>query len=462
MPDRAIAIIQARMSSSRLSGKVLEKICGKEMLWHVVNRLRSAEMLSDMVIATSIDPSDDIIEKMCAAWGVKCHRGSLADVLDRYYGAALTYGAKTIVRITADCPLIDPLIVDKAVKRFFENHLDHVGLENGFPDGLDTEVFSFEALERAWKEAKLPSEREHVTPYIWKNKDLFKLGSVQSGADMSHMRWTVDVESDLRFVTAVYEAIGSEGGMFHADDVIRLLKERPWLMDINKGVVRNEGYLKSLDEDKKAICNTAGRKLEMSEVLWKRAKELIPAGTQTLSKAPDQFVRGVTPKYLKRGKGSHVWDVDGNEYIDYPMALGPILLGYDYPTVVEAVVKQLHEGTTFTLMHPLEVEVAELLNEIIPCADMARFAKNGADATSAAVKVARSATGREHVAYSGYHGCQDWFAITMPRTKGIPKALAGLMHPFEFNDIESLRKVFEEHPYKISAVILEVGGKDPC
>ena len=160
-----------------------------------------------------------------------------------------------------------------------------------------------------------------------------------------------------------------------------------------------------------------------SEILWEKAMKLIPAGTQTLSKGPDQFVRGVTPKYLKSGKGSHVWDVDGNEYIDYPLALGPILLGYDYSPVSEAVIHQVREGTTFTLMHPLEVEVAELLTSIIPSAEMVRFGKNGADVTSAAVKVARASTGRDHIAYCGYHGCQDWYAVTTPRNKGIPKSL---------------------------------------
>jgi len=200
----------------------------------------------------------------------------------------------------------------------------------------------------------------------------------------------------------------------------------------------------------------------VSEELWQRAQGLIPAGTQTLSKAPDQFVGGITPKYLKRGDGSHVWDVDGNEYIDYPMALGPILLGYNYAPVVEAVTRQIKEGTTFTLMHPLEVEVAELLQELVPGCEMVRFGKNGADATSAAVRAARAYTGRDSIAYCGYHGCQDWYAVVTPRNKGIPQYLASLMHPFEYNRLESLEKVFAENPGKIAAVIMEVPGVEPA
>jgi glutamate-1-semialdehyde aminotransferase len=200
----------------------------------------------------------------------------------------------------------------------------------------------------------------------------------------------------------------------------------------------------------------------LSDELWERAERLIPSGTQTLSKGPNQFVMGVTPKYLKSGKGSHVFDVDGNEYIDYPMALGPILLGYGYAPVVEAVIKQVREGTTFTLMHPLEVEVSELLCATIPCAEMVRFAKNGADVTSAAVKVARSYTGRDHIAYSGYHGCQDWYAVTTPRNKGIPKVMGELIHPFKYNDIGSLERLFDEHPGSIACVIMEVPGIEPA
>ena len=198
-----------------------------------------------------------------------------------------------------------------------------------------------------------------------------------------------------------------------------------------------------------------------SRALWERAARVIPNGTQTLSKGPDQFVRGVSPMFLERGRGCHVWDVDGNEFIDYPMALGPILLGYDYPPVTEAVVRQIRDGTTFTLMHPLEVEVAERLCAMIPCAEMVRFGKNGADATSAAVRVARAYTGRDEVAYCGYHGYQDWFAITTARNAGIPEVHGKYIHSFVYNDPASLERVFAERPGRIAAVIMEQPGIEP-
>ncbi len=204
-----------------------------------------------------------------------------------------------------------------------------------------------------------------------------------------------------------------------------------------------------------------GRCLSQSEYWWKKAIEIIPRGTQTISKGPDQFVCNVAPKYIERGQGCHVWDVDGNEYIDYPMALGPIILGYNYSPVVEAVISQLKKGTTFTLMHPLEVQLAELLVDIVPCAEMVRFGKNGADATMAAVRIARAYTKRDHIAYCGYHGCHDWYAVTTSLNKGIPEFNAQLVHSFEYNKPETLEGIFSEYPDQISAVIMEQPGTEP-
>lgn len=198
-----------------------------------------------------------------------------------------------------------------------------------------------------------------------------------------------------------------------------------------------------------------GRKLTNSNKYWERAKEIIPAGTQTFSKGPTQYVQGVAPIYLDRGRGSHVWDVDGNEYIDYTSALGPITLGYSYPEVDNAITKQLKKGIIFSLMHPLEVEVSELLIEIIPCAQMVRFGKNGSDVTSGAVRLARAFTGRDKIACCGYHGWQDWYIGTTTRNKGVPKTVKDLTLAFNYNDIETLKKIFAENPNEIAAVIIE-------
>ncbi len=199
--------------------------------------------------------------------------------------------------------------------------------------------------------------------------------------------------------------------------------------------------------------------LAASEALWERALRVIPGGTQTLSKAPSQFVDGVSPKFLRRGQGSHVWDVDGNEYIDYPMALGPILLGYDHPAVTAAAIAQVREGTTFTLMHPLEVQLAERLVELVPCAERVRFAKNGADATGGAIRAARALTGRERVIATGYHGWHDWYIASTERAGGVPAANRELIRAVSYNDLPALEAALAQEP--TAAVIMEIPGEPP-
>jgi glutamate-1-semialdehyde aminotransferase len=205
-----------------------------------------------------------------------------------------------------------------------------------------------------------------------------------------------------------------------------------------------------------------GRSLARSREYLARARQVIPSCTQTFSKGPTQFVQGVAPLFLEHGRGSHVWDVDGNEYVDYVMALGPIVLGYDDPDVIAAVQRQLADGVTFSLAHPLEVEVAETLTKIVPCAEMVRFGKNGSDATSGAVRAARAYTGRDVIACCGYHGWQDWYIGTTTRRRGVPDAVCRLTRTFTYNDLGSLERLFAEHPGRIAAVIMEpVGVVEP-
>jgi glutamate-1-semialdehyde aminotransferase len=189
-----------------------------------------------------------------------------------------------------------------------------------------------------------------------------------------------------------------------------------------------------------------------SDEYYQKALNLIPCVTQTLAKGPGQNVKGVAPKYLQRGQGSHVWDVDGNEYIDFQMGIGPISLGYCYPAIDEAILEQLRSGITFSLMHPLEVEVAELINSIVPNADNIRYSKTGADITSAAVRLARAYTGREKVLCCGYHGWHDWYISVTDRNKGIPEATKDLTYTFNYNDIQSVEDSIDEDT---ACVILE-------
>lgn len=192
-----------------------------------------------------------------------------------------------------------------------------------------------------------------------------------------------------------------------------------------------------------------------SELLLERALKSIPLGTQTFSKSKTQFPYGVSPYFIKRGQGSHVWDVDDNEYIDFINGLDCVTLGYNDPDVNAAVLEQLNNGVTFSLPHSLEFIVAEKVIEMVPCAEMIRFGKNGSDATAGAIRVARAYTNRDHVAVCGYHGWQDWYIGSTPRNLGVPEATSRLTHSFAYNDIESLRAVFKQYPDQVAAVIME-------
>jgi glutamate-1-semialdehyde 2,1-aminomutase len=451
-----VAIIQARMGSTRLPGKSMADIGGHPLLWHVVNRVRKARSIDKVVIATTENASDGAIAEFCRREAVDCFRGSENDVLDRFYCAAKSAAANTVVRITADCPLIDPEVIDKVVARFQLADCDYVSnvLRYTYPDGLDVEVFSTVALGRAWNEARKPSEREHVTPYLRGAK--FRTANVESDQPVSpsRFRWTVDNAADLHFVRAVYSAMNGNGAAFGHKEVFELLRGRPELAAIQTEIVTNEGYYGSLYKQAKA--GPANKlPLAQSRAWFGRSKKVIPGCAQTFSKGHTQYIQGAAPIFLQDGKGCRVRDVDGNEYIDYVQGLLPNILGYADGEVNAAVAAQLAEGHSFSLPHPLEVQLAERLTQLIPCAEMVRFGKNGSDATSGAVRAARAFTGRDHIACCGYHGWQDWYIGSTTRNAGVPRAVRELTHPFKYNDLPSLEKLFSEHPGEFAAVIIE-------
>lgn len=246
---KIVAIIQARMGSSRLPGKVMTNIAGKPMLYHVVSRVRRARRVDVVAVATSNNSSDDVLASYCVNEGIPCFRGSEDDVLDRFYQAAKYFDADIIVRLSSDCPLHDPDVVDITVNSLLEGDADFVsgGLETTFPDGLDAAAFPMATLERTWREATLTSDREHVTTYIHNNPGLFRSKTIRNDEDLSHHRWTVDEPRDLEFVRAVYALLGNTP--FGMRDILALLEKHPELKSINKGISRNEGYIRSLEED---------------------------------------------------------------------------------------------------------------------------------------------------------------------------------------------------------------------
>ncbi|HXG87648.1 MAG TPA: aminotransferase class III-fold pyridoxal phosphate-dependent enzyme [Vicinamibacterales bacterium] len=453
---KAVAIIQARMASTRLPGKILVDLAGKPLLLRVVERVRRARTLDQVVVATTSSPADDEVETFCTANDIPCFRGSEEDVLDRYYQAARAHHADIVVRITGDCPLIDPAVIDRVVAAYRPADDDYVAnvFRYTWPDGLDTEVFGFHALERAWRDATKPSEREHVTSYL-RTSGSFRTRSVENEIDLSsrNYRWTVDDPVDLEFVRDVYGRLASQPE-FGFEEVVMLLEKSPALAARQSGAIRNEGYYKTLFDQATAGA-APKRPMDKSREWGARASKVIPGCAQTFSKGYTQFVQGVSPIFLSHGKGARVWDVDGNEYIDFIQGLLPNILGYAHDEVNAAAAEQLGRGHSFSLPHPLEVELAERLTRLIPCAEMVRFGKNGSDATAGAVRGARAFTGRERIACSGYHGWQDWYIGTTARHKGVPGAVRALTHPFPYHDLNALETLLTSHAGEFAAVIME-------
>lgn len=236
---RTVAIVQARMGSTRLPGKVLKDVAGETMLGRVVRRLRGAKQIDEVLIATTDSPTDDAIVAECQRYSIAVFRGDQDDVLDRYFEAAKFTDAEIVVRVTSDCPLIDPEITERTIRAFMDHSPDYASntIVRTFPRGLDTEVVSMAALTRAWQEARRPYEREHVTPYILEHPEEFVLLPVVGDQDYSAHRWTVDMPEDLEFVRAIYNRLKGEGE-FSWRDVLDVLDREPELLGLNRGVVQ--------------------------------------------------------------------------------------------------------------------------------------------------------------------------------------------------------------------------------
>lgn len=250
MSATPIAIIQARLGSTRLPGKVLADVGGVPLLARMIERLRAARNLAGIVVATPDGERDAPIRALAERLGVPCFAGSEDDVLSRYAGAAAAHGADPIIRLTSDCPLIDPEIVDLCVATFLATpDCEYLSLGGSFPDGLDTEVIAAATLRRAHADARLRSEREHVTPFVWKRPDVFRCTSVTFPERLGHMRWTVDEPRDLELVRAVFAKLHSPERVFGWRDVVALLAAEPELTGLNAHIERNAGYRKSLAQD---------------------------------------------------------------------------------------------------------------------------------------------------------------------------------------------------------------------
>ena len=452
-----VAIAQARMGSTRLPGKVMKSIGGVPMIELLLSRLARSREIDQIVIATSVGEVNQPLIEHVEKLGYRCVRGSENDVLGRYLDAARQTHADIVVRITGDCPLIDPTIVDAAIAEFKQQNVDYLSntAPPTYPDGLDTEVFTVVALERAGRESTEKADHEHVTPFL-RRSGLFKTADMTHTQDLSDLRWTVDEPADFEVVANVFRHFAPDIH-FSWKQVLELQQHQPHLFAANQKINRDEG----------AVLGT-GQKL------WKRAKRVIPGGNMLLSKRPEMFLPEQWPAYFSEAKGCRVRDLDGNEYIDMSiMGVGPNLLGYSHSEVDEAVVSAARSGNMSTLNCPEEVYLAERLIELHPWADMARFARSGGEANAIAVRIARAATGKDKVAICGYHGWHDWYLsanladdqgldghlIPGLEPRGVPRSLVGQTLPFHYNDFGELEELFNKHP-DIGVIKMEVSRNE--
>ena len=449
-----VAIVQARMGSTRLPGKTMMDVAGIPLLERLLRQLVGSKTIDQVVIATSIDDSDDVIEEFASGLGYLVVRGSEQDVLSRYVIAADVSGADVVVRLTADCPLHSPDTVDEVVEAFLASGVDYACNTNPYtrPDGQDVEVFKREILNRAVICAEDDPDREHVTPWMRRSSDVMRLDVIHNQPHSSSCRWSVDHLDDLQFVRTVWSHLDRYGaGPFTFKEIMSATIDSGAVQ--GKAVI-NEGFYLSIF--KIATGEAAPPLLLDKSFTWlERSEKVIPGGAQTYSKSWRHHIRGVTPIFLDSGKGAIVTDVDGNQYVDLVQGLLPNILGYANDEVDRAAYERACSGHSFSLPHPIEVELAEKLCRLIPCAEMVRYGKNGSDATAGAVRVARAYTGREHVAVCGYHGWQDWFIGTTSRHAGVPEAVRELAHTFPYDDPDALEALLSSRPGQFAAVIME-------
>ncbi len=455
---KIVALVQARMGSTRLPNKVMKPIGGIPMIELLLSRLSQSKEVDQIVVATSVDDRNQLLVEHVRKLGYLCEQGSENDVLDRFVHAAKEHQAEVVVRITGDCPLVDPSLVDEAIRRFKRSGADYFSNVSPptYPDGLDIEVFSFKVLVQASHETSKPYDREHVTPYL-RESGKFKTASMQHSQDLSELRWTVDEPEDFAIIEKVFHHFHPRTD-FSWGEILNLQNQQPDIFRINQHLMRNEG-------------STLGT----GQKLWKRAKQVIPGGNMLLSKRAEMFLPDQWPAYFSKAKGCKVWDLDGNEYTDMSiMGIGTNILGYGHPEVDDAVRKTIDAGNMSTFNCPEEVYLAEKLIELHPWADMVRLARSGGEANAIAIRIARAASGKDKVAICGYHGWHDWYLSAnlgdeknldghlLPglEPNGVPRNLRGTVFPFNYNNFAELEALVNTHD--IGVIKMEVvRNKDP-
>lgn len=416
-----------------------------------VRRAQKSKEAQEVVVVTTSEPEDFLIIDEANRLGVRSFRGSDTDVLGRYFNAAKDFNADIVVRVTSDCPFIDPELIDQSIRHLKLSSADYYCNQEPFlyPDGMDVDVFTFEILEKAFNEASSNYDREHVTPYM--KKIAKKAPHVQMAENFSSIRLTVDEPEDLEMSRLLYSKLENPEEASWVQ-IVEILSRETHISQINAHILSNEGA-----------------KLTAGEKLYRRAKRVIPGGNMLLSKRPEMFLQSGWPSYYSKALGCEIWDLDDKKYLDMSiMGIGTNILGYAYEPVDSAVKSCIEKSTMSTFNCPEEVFLAEKLIELHPWAENVKFARTGGEVNAMAVRIARAATGKNHVVICGYHGWHDWYLAANLSSStnlddhllpgldpaGVPKELSGLTHAIRYNSFEDL-DLLDSNP-DIGVLIMEV------
>ncbi len=448
---RTFVFIQARLGSVRLADKVTLDLAGSPMVVFLYSRLKELCQVDDVIVLIPESHSNDPLADLLDNYSVRYFRGSEADVLRRYRDAADKFGAELVIRVTADCPLLDPLIINEMLSTYSSNQVDYMSNTSPptFPDGFDVEIFTRTVLIEADEQATDPKDREHVTPFMRRNLSL-ETRNFTLRRDYSWLRLTVDQQEDYDAIKIIMNQLGPDRS-FKVEDVITVAVNKVDELP-NQLIKRNEGA-----------------QMSNGQKLWERAKTKIAGGNMLLSKRPELHCPEQWPPYYSKANGCWVWDLDENRLLDMSlMGVGTSILGYSYEPINMAVKRAIDNSVVSSLNNYLELELAERLLDLNPWAGLVKFARTGGEANLIALRIARAASGRDRVAFCGYHGWHDWYLsanfsksdnldihlFNGVGVDGIPDALADLVVPFFYNDFESFSTAVSEPD--IGVIIMEV------
>ena len=447
---KIVAIVQGRLNSNRLPNKVIEKINSKSVTEIIYERLKCSKFINDIIFA--VPRNETKYSSYLKKKKIRFYLGNENNVLKRYYDCAKKNSADIIIRITADCPLVDSQMIDNMIKIFKKNkNLDLLTNYSppSYPDGLDVSIFNFKTLKKTFLSAKTIFDQEHVVPFMLKSK-LIKKKNIKCKLDLKHLRWTLDEKEDLEVLREIFKNFKTN--TFSWKKVLGLVKNNPDIFKKNSSISRDEGST-----------------LLTGQKIWKRAKKIIPGGNMLLSKRPEFYLENKWPTYFSKAKDCFIWDLDGNKFLDMSMmGVGTNILGYGNSYVDKKVNEIVKKGNMSTLNCKEEVLLAEKLLELHPWAGMCKFTRSGGEANAVAIRIARAYTKKQKVLVCGYHGWHDWYlAANLQKdglekhllkgisAVGVPNELANTIYTFEYNDFKNFMKILNSDD-KIGIVKMEV------